>query len=138
MIEFINVSEVIEPSTYNKAKDYPQWRSAMQSGFDSIIRNETWDLIDLPPGHKSITAKWVSKIKKGHEGTPPIYKDRLVARGIEEQEGIDYKETFVLVIKWRTLRLVVSKAASKQWKTLQLDVKPAFLYSLLKEIMLIE
>ena len=103
----------------------------MQSGFDSIIRNETWDLIDLPPGHKSIIAKWVFKIKKGHEGTPPIHKAGLVARGIEEQEGIDYEETFGLVIKWNTLRLMVSKAAGKQWNTLQLDVKPTFMYSLL-------
>lgn len=138
LIEYVSLSETVEPNNYNEDIASPQWCATMQSKFDSIIKNETWDLIDLPLGHKPLTTKWVFKIKRWRDGASLIYKARLVARGFKQEEGIDYKETFAPVIKWNTLRLVISKVAGKRWKTLQLDVKIAFLYSLLKDMVLME
>jgi len=37
---------------------------AMRDEMDSMMRNQVWKLVDLPPGHKSIGNKWVSKIKR--------------------------------------------------------------------------
>lgn len=138
LIKLINISKVIEPSTYNESTELPAMASSHAVMIWFYYQNKTWDLIDLPPRRKLITANmgfW--RWRKDTKG-PPIYKERLVDRGFEEQEGIDYEVPFVLVIKWNTLHLMVSKAASKEWKTLQLDVKSAFLYSLLKEIVLME
>jgi hypothetical protein len=40
-------------------------------------------LVELPPRKKSITAKWIYKVKNDYSGKPSKYKARLVARGFE-------------------------------------------------------
>ena len=58
---------------------------------------------------------------------------RLVSRGFTHQEGIDYFETFSLVIKQATIRLVFSIVVSRNWKIHQLDIHSAFLNGVLTE-----
>nr|GEY00197.1 ribonuclease H-like domain-containing protein [Tanacetum cinerariifolium] len=61
------------------------------------------------------------------------YKDRLVANGNTQLEGIDVDETFSLVVKPGTIRTVLSLATSRHWLVHQLDVKNAFLHGDLSE-----
>ncbi|KAL3700258.1 hypothetical protein R1sor_018280 [Riccia sorocarpa] len=81
----------------------------------------------LPAGHKAITAKWIYKVKNAGEAGKPVYKARLVARGFQQTEGLDYLETFAPVVRWDTIRIVIALAASRQWALYHLDVKTAFL-----------
>jgi hypothetical protein len=69
----------------------------------------------------------VYKLKSGPVGTPPKHKARLVACGNRQHEGLDYQETFALVVKWSTMRLIVSMAAIRGWPIHHLDVKCAYL-----------
>lgn len=48
---------------------------------DSVERNGTWVLTDLPPGQKVIGLKWVYKIKRDADGKIVYYKARIVAKG---------------------------------------------------------
>lgn len=73
--------------------------------------NRTWSLEDLPPGHAAIPINWVYKLKTGLPGTPPKHKARLVACGDRQEFDIDNQETFAPVVKWATMRNVVSLAA---------------------------
>ena len=41
---------------------------------NSMESNHVWDLVDLPPGHKTIGNKWVLNIKCKEDGTIDIYK----------------------------------------------------------------
>ena len=51
---------------------------------NSMKSNQVWDLVDLPPGRKTIGNKWVLNIKHKAHGTIDIYKARLVAKGYTE------------------------------------------------------
>ncbi|GKD73809.1 ribonuclease H-like domain-containing protein [Tanacetum coccineum] len=61
------------------------------------------------------------------------YKARLVANGSSQQLGVDFDETFSLVVKPATIRTVLSLAVSRKWPIHQLDVKNAFLNGDLSE-----
>jgi hypothetical protein len=47
--------------------------------------------------------------------------------------GLDYEDTFSLVIKPTTMRLLLSLAVTRGWSMRQLDVQNAFLHGLLEE-----
>lgn len=109
------------------------WIAAMEAEYASILRNETWDLMPLPPGKRAITARWIYKLKPGSPGQPPRYKARLVARGFQQQQGIDYGETFAPVVRWETIRIISALAAHRHWIIRHLDVQTAFLNGIIKE-----
>jgi hypothetical protein len=52
-----------------------------------VEKNRTWELADLPRGHRAITLKWVFKLKRDEAGAIVKHKARLVARGFVQQEG---------------------------------------------------
>lgn len=60
-------------------------------------------------------------------------KARLMVKGFHQKEGFDFIETFSLVVKPLTIRLVVTIALSKGWHMRQIDVDNAFLNGDLKE-----
>jgi histone deacetylase 1/2 len=57
----------------------------------------------------------------------------LVTRGFTEQEGIDYLETFSLVVQPTMIWLVLTNIVSYDWKIHQLDVHNAFLNGVIQE-----
>lgn len=61
---------------------------------NALYQNETWELVPLPKGKKSIGYKWVYKVKHDNNGSVSRYKARLVAKGYAHTYGIDYEETF--------------------------------------------
>jgi hypothetical protein len=75
----------------------------------------------------------VFKEKRKADGTLDKYKARLVAKGYKQRYGIDYEDTFSLVVKAATIHLVFSLAVSYGWNLRQLDVQNAFLHGNLEE-----
>ena len=62
------------------------------------------------------------------------YKARLVVPGFEQREGLDYQETFAPVAKFTTLRVLLALDVDFDWEIHHVDVKTAFLYPEVKEI----
>ena len=122
-----------EPWDYNEAKEEKVWRDACQDEITSIIKNKTWDLVDLPSGAKAIGLKWVFKIKKNSDGSINKFKARLVAKEYIQRHGVDYEEVFAPVARIETVRFILALAASNGWEVHHLDVKTAFLHGDLKE-----
>jgi hypothetical protein len=127
-----------EPLFYQDAISNPAWIKTMEEEIASIHANRTWSLLDLPPGHHPISVKWIYRLKTGSPGSAPKYKARLVARGDQQGAGIDYQETFAPVVKWSTMRTLVSLAAQHGWPVHHMDVKSAFLHDLLDDTVFIK
>jgi hypothetical protein len=85
------------PRSFAEAERHTAWRAAMQSEMDTVEKNRTWELADLPRGHSAITLKLVFKLKMNEAGAIVKHKARLVARGFMQQEGINFDDTFTLV-----------------------------------------
>jgi hypothetical protein len=105
-----------EPTSYVEATGDPEWMKSMNSEFQSIPKNKTWELIELPAGHKAIGLKWVFKLKRNAEGEIIKHKARLVAKGYVQQHGIDYEEVFAPVARIDTVKLILAMAANRGWK----------------------
>ncbi|GJY77788.1 ribonuclease H-like domain-containing protein [Tanacetum coccineum] len=88
-----------EPKSYFEASKYPHWTDAMNQEMNALLRNGTWEMVELPEGRKAIGSKWIYKIKFRSSGEMDRYKARLVAQGFGLKEGIDYEETFSPVVK---------------------------------------
>ncbi|CAI7780011.1 unnamed protein product [Closterium sp. NIES-53] len=78
-----------------------EWKKAMESELKSIEENGTWELVELPEGRKAITSKWLFKIKSDADGKIKRYKSRLVVKGYQQMEKVDYNELFAHVLKLR-------------------------------------
>ena len=100
-----------EPTTYHEAATEEAWNEAMKKELESIEKNKTWELTDLPPGHKTIGLKWVFKLKRDSEGNILKHKARLVAKGYVQKQGVDFAETFALVARLDTVKMILALAA---------------------------
>ena len=109
------------------------WREAINDEMDSLISNNTWKLVDLPPGCKIIGCKWVLRRKLKPDGTIEKFKARLVAKGFKQKEDIDFFDTFSPVTKITSIRLLIAIVAIYNLIIHQMDVKIAFLNGDLEE-----
>lgn len=128
----LNAEEFVDdvPQNYeeiDEREDKEAWKKAIQEEMTSLIENKTWKLEQLPAGKKAINNKWVFKIKKDEDGNPLRYKARLVNKGCAQQKGLDYKETYALVARITTVRILLSIINHKDLIAHQMDVKNVFL-----------
>jgi len=126
------IPPTLEPSTHSQALKDSRCRHAMDSEFNALLQNQTWELIP-PSTHTPIGCKWVFRIKRKPDGSIDKYKARLVAKGFLQQYGKDYFDTFSPVTKPVTIRTILAIALSNNWPLRQLDVNNAFLHGTLHE-----
>lgn len=128
---FVDVMTMsVDPVTIDEAWSRPdgsKWKEATDREHQALLTNETWDLVVPPTDQKVISCKWVLRIKYNSDGTVNKYKARLVARGFQQKQGIDYEETFAPVGTFTSLRLLLAIAVKKDLKLYQFDVESAFL-----------
>ena len=55
-----------------------------------------------------------------------------------QKEGIDYFDTYALVVKWSTIRMLLIETLSRNWVTRQVDFTNAFAQGTLSEIVYIQ
>lgn len=125
-----------EPQTYDEALNSPDkdhWISAMNDEFNSLIKNGTWILTELPKGEKAIDNRWVFKVKTNTDGSIDRYKARLVVKGYTQRYGVNYTETFSPVVRYSTVRSILAFAAINKMCLKQFDIKTAFLNGDLEE-----
>jgi hypothetical protein len=57
------IVQSIDP-TYNKDVGNPLWKESMQEEHDSLLENQTWNLVPLPPERDIFRCRWVHMIKR--------------------------------------------------------------------------
>src|SRR5688500_9395643 len=99
----------------------------MHDKMECLLKNNTWNLVELPEGRQTIENKWIYKIKQNSAGSIAKYIARLVAKGYTQQEGIDYTQTFAPIAKFTTIRTILTLVAMKGYSITQLNVSIAYL-----------
>jgi hypothetical protein len=110
----------------------------MTEEYQSIMKNEVWEIVSRPKSKDVVSSKWLFKIKRTADGSIEKYKARFVARAFSQKEGIDYEETFAPVARYNSSRTIIALAAKMKWKLHQMDVKTTFLNVVIEEEVYIE
>lgn len=123
----------LEPKNVGEAIKDESWIVAMQEELNQFTANEVWDLVPPPENQTIICTKWVFKNKLDENGVVTRNKARLVAHGYNQQEGIDYDETYAPVARLQSIRILLACACALDFKLYQMDVKSGFLNGIINE-----
>nr|GEV19597.1 putative retrotransposon protein [Tanacetum cinerariifolium] len=110
-----------------------KWLNAMNVEMQSMKDNEVWVLVELPHNSKTVGSKWLFKKKTDMDRVVHTYKARLMAKGYTQTIGIDYEETFSLVVDIRAIWILIAIAVYYDYDIWKMDVKTAFLNRYLNE-----
>ncbi|GJU63483.1 retrovirus-related pol polyprotein from transposon TNT 1-94 [Tanacetum coccineum] len=122
-----------KPKNIKEAMADSAWIEAIQEELYQFDRLDVWELVDRPLCKNVINMKWLWKNKRDEENTVIRNKARLAAKGCNQQEGIDFKESFAPVARLEAVRFFVAYFAHKSFPIYQMDVKTTFLNGPLKE-----
>lgn len=157
--ETLVLPDITLPNGFHQAMRHPRakgWKIAMEKQLASLKENNTWDLVDLPPGGRAFPNKWVFAFIVGpklagildakggltvdekeaiktmtESGDQLMEKARLVARGDLQRPGLDFDETFAPVVKFVSLRILLTYASLRKWKVDHWDIVSAFLHGVI-------
>lgn len=108
--EEINLAFMVsaDPVSFEEAERSSKWKATMDAEMNSIERNHTWQLVELPEGAKKIGVRWIYKTKLNDQGKVDKYKARLVVKWYSQQYGVNYTEVFAPVARMDTVRLIIA------------------------------
>nr|GEY62800.1 retrovirus-related Pol polyprotein from transposon TNT 1-94 [Tanacetum cinerariifolium] len=132
MCMFALTVSTAEPKNIKEAMADSVWIEAMQEKLHQFDRLQVWELVDKPFGKTVIRLKWLWKNKKDQDQTVIRNKERLVAKGYVQEEGIDFEESFAPVARLEAVRIFIAYAAHKSFPIYQMDIKTTFLNGPLK------
>jgi hypothetical protein len=119
-----------EPAFVEEAIQKKEWEDAMTEEYQSIVKNDVWEIVPRLKRKDVVSSIWIFKIKHDVDGSIEKYKERF--------EGIDYEDSFSPVAKYTSIRTIIALAAKMKWKLHQMDVKTTFLNGVIEEEMYIE
>ena len=100
-----------EPTNFEEvmmSPDSAKWLEAMKSEMGSMYENKVWTLVELPDDRQAIENKWIFKRKTDADSSVAIYKARLVEKGFDKVQGVDYNEIFSLVAMLKSVRIMLA------------------------------
>ena len=112
----INFQEAIH------SQEKGSWMGAMEEEMQSLHKNQTWELVEIPKGKRAIGCKWAYKKKEVvSENEGEKFKAHLVVKGYPQKHGVDYDEIFSPVVKHTSIRIVLSLVAYFDMGSLNMD-----------------
>nr|GEY58388.1 reverse transcriptase domain-containing protein [Tanacetum cinerariifolium] len=101
---------------------------------ENVIGNLNQRTLSSQPRNMTIIGtKWVFRNKLDENSVVSQNKARLVAQGYNQQEGINYDETYAPVARLESIRILLAYDCTLDFKLFQMDVKSAFLNGFINE-----
>ena len=110
----------------------------MHEELNNFTRNQVCELVERPKDHNVIGTKWVFRNKQDQDGIVVRNKERLVAQGYTQVEGLDFGETYSPVARLEAIRILLAYACAHDIKLYQMDVKSAFLNGCINKLVYVE
>jgi hypothetical protein len=127
-----------EPKKIDDALKDSDWVNAMHEELNNFARNQVWELVKRPKNYNVIGTKWVFRNKQDQDGMVVRNKERLVAKGYTQVEGLDFGETYAPVARLEAIRILLAYACAHNIKLYQMDVKSEFLNGYINELVYVE
>ena len=122
----------VEPTKVEEARQDESQVEGMHDELLQFQRNDVQTLVPRLKGEHIIGTKWIFRNKTDEEGNVIRNKARLVAQGYSQMEVANYDETFALVARIESIRILLALTCHLKFKLYQMDVKTAFLNGFLK------
>jgi hypothetical protein len=126
----VDIQDAVEPKSVAEVLNGPHaahWLNAMNNEWESLLEKDTFRLAKLPPGRRTVGCKWVLTLKHDANGKVARFKACLVAQGFSQVAGDDYSKTFASVVKFSSIRLLCTYAATHNHTIHHIDVKTTYL-----------
>jgi hypothetical protein len=94
---------------------------AMQEELNNFKMNEVWSLVPCPK-QNVVGTKWVFRNKHDEHGVLTRNKARLVAKGYAHVTGLDFEETFALMARLESIRILLAYNAHHSFRLSEMDV----------------
>jgi hypothetical protein len=78
-----------EPTFFEESIQKKEWTDSMIEEYQSIIKNDVWEIVPRTKSKDVVSSKWFFKIKHATDGRIEKYKERFVTHGFYQKEGID-------------------------------------------------
>jgi hypothetical protein len=104
---------------------------------DSLLYNNTWTIVDVPPNSNTIVCKWVFRRKYNSDGSIQTFKVRWAAKSFRQKKRINYFDT-ALVTHITSIKVILALSSIYNLYLYQINVKTAFLNCQLDEGVYIE
>ena len=121
---------------YHEAMSSPDatgFREAMRLEFEQLTSMKAWKVVSrqkaVDEKKKIFDSVWAFKRKRFPDGSVKKLKARLCVRGDQQEEGIDFFETYSPVVAWSTIRLLLVLSILLELKTKQVDYTLAFVHA---------
>ncbi|GJY40202.1 retrovirus-related pol polyprotein from transposon TNT 1-94 [Tanacetum coccineum] len=132
-INFFCFVSSVEPKNVKESIQDESWTMAMQEELNQFVTNDVWSLVPPLENQTVIGTKWVFKNKLDENGVLSRNKARPVAQGYNQQEGINFDETYAPVARLESIRILLAYACANDFKLFQMNVKSAFLNGFINE-----
>jgi len=123
----------VEPESISESLKDESWIATMHEKLNQFTRNDLWTLVPRSDQMNIIGTKWIFRNKLDESGVITRNKARLVAKEYNQEEGIDYDETFAPVARLEAVRLLLAFACMSGFKLFEMDVKNVFLNGIINE-----
>lgn len=107
----------------------PEWKAAMQREYDMMLAKGVWKLVERPKGARTMKCRWVFANKLNSDGKVIGHKARIVAKGFTQIPGLHFTDTFAGVVRYESVRMLVSTAVCLGMFLFQGDYVSAYLNS---------